>query len=167
MGDGVVVPGARTISFASQSLNLWFHGLVSSKQRMTCDHTRHRTTWRDPVMGTMEFELAPLRVPAPTPSLRAARLILRVRHAAGDMSSNVFAQAAWSRYSLTASEVDILQRLSAGATVVEIGCARQSSPETVRSHLKSAKRKVGVSRQVDLVRLVLNLGKESGAGANG
>ncbi len=167
IGDGVVVDGARTVSFASQSLNLWLHGLVSSRERMACDRTRHCTTAHDPVMGTLEFELAPLRVAAPTPSLRAARLMLRVRHAAGDMSGNVFARAAWSRYSLTASEVDILQKLAAGATVVEIADARQCSPETVRSHLKSAKRKVSVSRQVDLVRLVLDLGKESGGRASG
>ncbi|MCL4746020.1 MAG: hypothetical protein KJZ83_11460 [Burkholderiaceae bacterium] len=158
--DSVVLPGVRTIAFSSQALNLWFHGLLTSPQRLAGDRARHRTTVRFPGHGDLEFELTALRGHAPTPVLRVAPMMLRVRRAVRNGEGDAFARHACGRFGLTASEIDILQRLAAGATVAEIASARASSPETVRSHIKSAKRKTGIGRQVDLVRLVLRLNDE-------
>jgi DNA-binding CsgD family transcriptional regulator/PAS domain-containing protein len=58
-------------------------------------------------------------------------------------------------YDLTPAEGVLLTYLVQGSTPAEIAEAREVSPETVRGQLKSLMTKLGVSRQADLVRLVL------------
>lgn len=58
-------------------------------------------------------------------------------------------------YQLSAAEGELLARLAAGATAAEIARGRGVTLETVRSQLKTLMNKLGVSRQVELVRLVL------------
>lgn len=57
----------------------------------------------------------------------------------------------------TPTEFDTVWRLYQNASTHEISQARKCSVETVRTHLKHAKRKAGVSRQVELVTLLVQL----------
>ena len=52
---------------------------------------------------------------------------------------------------LSQRERDIVGKLSAGQRVAEIATVLQISPNTVRDHLKSVFRKLGVSSQVELL----------------
>jgi two-component system response regulator FixJ len=52
---------------------------------------------------------------------------------------------------LSARERDIVKQLSAGQRVAEIATSLEISPNTVRNHLKSIFRKLGVSSQVELL----------------
>ena len=68
---------------------------------------------------------------------------------------------------LTRAESELAVALASGRTVNEIAAATGRSDETVRWHVRQAFRKVGVSRQLDLVRHVLSLegfGAASGDG---
>jgi DNA-binding CsgD family transcriptional regulator len=57
-------------------------------------------------------------------------------------------------HGLTPAEADIVLRLKSGENTRAISEARQSSIHTVRNQLKSAMTKLGVRRQVDVVRLI-------------
>lgn len=56
-------------------------------------------------------------------------------------------------YGLTGTETDILDWLKHGESVVQVAALRKCSVETIRHHLKSIKRKTGVSRLPSLVSL--------------
>ena len=58
---------------------------------------------------------------------------------------------------LTLTESQLAVALAAGETVDDIAAATGRAEETVRWHLKQIYRKLGISRQVDLVRRVLSL----------
>lgn len=58
---------------------------------------------------------------------------------------------------LTTAEADVASGLAAGETLAEIAERRRAGVATVRHQLKAAMQKLGVRRQVDLVRLVLGL----------
>lgn len=58
---------------------------------------------------------------------------------------------------LTLAESRLAVALAAGQTVGDIAAATGRAEETVRWHLKQIYRKLGISRQVDLVRRVLSL----------
>ncbi len=61
--------------------------------------------------------------------------------------------------SLTARERGVLQKLVAGERVAAIAAELHVSPHTVRNHLKSIFRKVGVGSQADLIRYVRSVAK--------
>ena len=58
-------------------------------------------------------------------------------------------------YSLTPSEADLLQLLSMGMSLEEAAESRGVSMNTARSHVKHMFAKTGVSRQGELVRIML------------
>ncbi|MEO8532061.1 MAG: helix-turn-helix transcriptional regulator [Deltaproteobacteria bacterium] len=57
-------------------------------------------------------------------------------------------------FGLTPAEADIVIRLNSGENTRAISEARESSIHTVRNQLKSSMTKLGVRRQVDVVRLI-------------
>lgn len=91
---------------------------------------------------------------ASSPSLMRARCLLSIS-ARPDQAAGRRGHSPAMLFGWTPTEADIVERLAEGGTVLGIAQARRCSVETVRSHLKSAKRKAGVARQVDLVRLCL------------
>jgi len=91
---------------------------------------------------------------ASSPSLMRARCLLAIS-ARPDATEGRRGHSPAMLFGWTPTEADIVERLAEGGTVLGIAQARRCSVETVRSHLKSAKRKAGVARQVDLVRLCL------------
>jgi len=91
---------------------------------------------------------------ASSPALMRARCLLSIS-ARPDQASGRRGHSPAMLFGWTPTEADIVERLAEGGTVLGIAQARRCSIETVRSHLKSAKRKAGVARQVDLVRLCL------------
>lgn len=64
-------------------------------------------------------------------------------------------QAIRDRYGLTPAEAELLAHLVAGRSVTETAHLRGVARETVRGQIKRAMKKLGVSRQADLVRLLL------------
>ncbi|HEX4986739.1 MAG TPA: PAS domain-containing protein [Burkholderiales bacterium] len=58
------------------------------------------------------------------------------------------------RYKLTAAEAGLARSLLAGKTIVEHSRERDVSPSTTRTQLQSLLDKVGVRRQVDLIRVL-------------
>jgi len=65
------------------------------------------------------------------------------------------AKALAELYALTQSEVELLQLLSMGKSLEEAASARGISMNTARSHIKHIFAKTGVSRQGELVRMML------------
>lgn len=61
-------------------------------------------------------------------------------------------------YGLSSTEAKLLISLAKGMTLAQAATAREVSRETVRTQLKNACRKLGVSRQTDAVRLICRLG---------
>jgi DNA-binding CsgD family transcriptional regulator len=60
-----------------------------------------------------------------------------------------------SLFDLTPAETRVVRAVAAGSTLADHATASHITVETVRSQLKIAMAKIGVGRQVDLVRLVL------------
>lgn len=58
-------------------------------------------------------------------------------------------------FGLSVAEANVVSRFAAGASPCEIAVERGVSPITVRNQLKSAQAKIGVSRQSELVSVVL------------
>jgi len=94
-------------------------------------------------------------------SLAGAGALLVVRPAHDGGSACLAARTA-KLFGWTPAEFDTVWRLYQNASTQQISRARNCSVETVRTHLKHAKRKAGVRRQVELVTLLMRL--ESGSG---
>jgi DNA-binding CsgD family transcriptional regulator len=60
------------------------------------------------------------------------------------------------KMSFTRAEAELTVQLLAGRTVSEYARMRQLAVPTVRAHLKRVMTRVGVHRQADLVRVLLN-----------
>lgn len=118
-----------------------------------CEHFVVRLGDSDP---DMDHRLAwrPLARCCGSISLIGSLALLIVQPVRGKDSDSLAARMA-SRYGWTPSEFDTVWRLARNASTQEIADARQCSVETVRTHLKHAKRKAGVRRQVELVTLLM------------
>lgn len=98
--------------------------------------------------------------------------LVPVRRAANDIFTNassllVLAKATRSApataliqtlFDLTAAEAAVAGKIAAGQTVAMIAAATAKSPDTIRNQLKSVLEKTGCKRQVDLTRLLTQLG---------
>lgn len=89
-------------------------------------------------------------------SLTGATALLVARPAQKTDTASLAARTA-KLFGWTPTEFDTVWRLYQNASTQEISQARNCSVETVRTHLKHAKRKAGVSRQVELVTLLMRL----------
>ncbi len=154
---GSVVDGGKTISFSNHNLNAWLGALISEgglNSKAFGSVARQRDSLEG--FGAVQFTICPFRPIGATLSLTAARYALTLKvqetRAVPDL-----ARAAHQMYRWTGAELDTVRRLTAGDELPNIALARNCSVETVRSHLKNAKRKAGVKRQVDLVRLMMAL----------
>ena len=67
-------------------------------------------------------------------------------------------QALRDLYGLTDAEARVAAELAGGHSIQSAASALHLSPETLRSHLKHIFRKLGVSRQQDLVRILTEIG---------
>jgi DNA-binding CsgD family transcriptional regulator/PAS domain-containing protein len=79
-------------------------------------------------------------------------------------------QALRDLYGLTEAEARVAAQLAAGHSVQSAAAVLRQSPETLRFHLKHIFRKLGVSRQQDLVRILTEIGlvaREAPSEANG
>lgn len=75
----------------------------------------------------------------------------------GNRPPERFSPGSLSRiYGLTAAEGELLADLVAGHTAQEIAGRRHASVHTVRTQVKTVMKKLDVSRQVDLIRIVLS-----------
>jgi DNA-binding CsgD family transcriptional regulator len=72
-----------------------------------------------------------------------------------DRTRDVRAERLRERYALTSQEARVAILIGDGATVKEIASVLHMTLFTVRAHLRNIFIKVGVSRQVALVRVVL------------
>ncbi|MCL4746021.1 MAG: hypothetical protein KJZ83_11465 [Burkholderiaceae bacterium] len=162
--DGVVVAGARGVSFGSQQASLWLHGVLASRPGERDGAIVHRHLEQLSPEELVEFTLAPMRATACSPLTRAAALLLNVRRVVRAIDDATLARVAHERMRWTRAEVETVRRLADGERIEQIAAARECALETVRSHIKSAKRKAGASRQMDLVRLVHQLRRAGGGG---
>jgi len=89
-------------------------------------------------------------------SLTGAAALLIVRPARNADSASLAARTS-KLFGWTPTEFDTVWRLYQNASTQQISRARNCSVETVRTHLKHAKRKAGVRRQVELVTLLMRL----------
>ena len=99
----------------------------------------HRLPAREWGFGFAPFAIAILNSPAPTPALPDAIEQLR------------------AAFGLTRTEADIALRLTRGADRQTVGRDKGVSQETIRSHLRAIYAKMGVRREVDMVRLASEL----------
>lgn len=70
-------------------------------------------------------------------------------------TENQYAELALTALGLTPAEISLAVALIEGKTLSDHARARNVSLETVRSQVRSSMRKMGVSRQADLIRMVL------------
>lgn len=93
----------------------------------------------------------------PTTGLDAWRVAALVLIAEPGRQPRIDADLVASTLGLTRHESQVAVLLAEGKTVREIAEATERTPGAVYWHLKQAYQKLGISRQVDLVRLVLSL----------
>ncbi|HVL56482.1 MAG TPA: helix-turn-helix transcriptional regulator [Burkholderiaceae bacterium] len=153
----IVRVGPRGLLLGTQATDLWLQGaLATALVRGGAEDRGLRLRAVDAELGELLYELRVLNEPPPVPSLRGARFLLVVGPPTvpDRAQAAVFAQRL---FSWTRAEYDVASRLSSGQPLTEIAKARDSTLATVRSHLKRAKHKAGIRRQVELVRLVMKL----------
>jgi DNA-binding CsgD family transcriptional regulator len=80
-------------------------------------------------------------------------LVIVLLEAAVSRATAAAPQLLAGRFRLTAAEGRVVHGLAAGLTVQQIADKSELSRETIRNQLKSVFSKVGVTRQVDLIRL--------------
>lgn len=147
--------GPLMLSFNRERVSAWLHDLIERGQRdnsVFADGARMRDSLQG--VGEVLLEMWRCEPLGQLPSLHGAQFVLAIR-LLGTKSESALGQAAARLYRWTAAEVDTVSRLATGDALPKIALARGCSLETVRSHLKNAKRKAGVKRQIELVRLVL------------
>jgi DNA-binding CsgD family transcriptional regulator/PAS domain-containing protein len=105
---------------------------------------------------SLHAEISPLTVPESGDPLAALNAFAAVWLTPRQARVAPAADSLSRLYDLTRAEGELLARLVAGATVAEVAQARAVTLETARSQLKSLMSKLDVSRQTDLVRLVLS-----------
>ena len=103
-----------------------------------------------------QLEVFALRGSGSSLGLFGAARILVVQHTNRRSGDALLGQAR-KLYDWTRSECETSRMLAHGVPLAQIAAERACSIETVRTHLKHAKRKAGVNRQVELVRLLLQL----------
>lgn len=89
------------------------------------------------------------RLPAPEPVAAAVFL------SDPDRSPPVASESLQAAYNLTKSEAEVAISIANGCSPEDIAQARQASLHTVRAQLKQVFRKLGVTKQADLVRILL------------
>lgn len=157
LDNGAVINGARCLSFANQAINLWLTALINQggpDPSVFGNGARQRDKLSG--LGAVTFELYPFHAIDAAVSLHGVRYALVIRPVQARGVPNL-ARAAQQMYGWTGAEVDTVRRLAAGDALPVIAQSRHCSLETVRSHIKNAKRKASVKRQVDLVRLMISL----------
>ena len=156
--NGLVAVEPWGLRLSSQELNLWLYAALHPRGRSAEASASPRLATRWEPLGAVELELCTATPVLSSPLLRVARrtLIVRPLHRLPGAGA-VAIRVATRRYRWTSAEADAAGRLAAGATVTAIAATRGISVETVRSHLKAAKRKAGVSRQADLVRVIVRI----------
>lgn len=102
----------------------------------------------------IEMLIAPF---GPREGYGAARpdLVLYLRHEREPGVTDDMRQSLAAMFSLTATEADIALGLAAGRTMADVAKHLDLSEHTVRSYSKLIYAKLGVRRQVDLVRMLL------------
>ena len=105
--------------------------------------------------GRRAFQLSLLPLFAPRPGHAAPDAVAAVLFGSPDAVSHASLDALGAVYGLTPAESGIVQGLVEGRTIEEIAALRKVKTLTVRGQLKQIFVKTGVSRQVDLIRLVL------------
>jgi len=154
---GIVLDRGRSISCNNHNASAWLGALLSDsgiETRAFGNVARQRETL--PTLGSVHFALYPFVPIGSVLSLCSVEYALTLRPVDSKAAPDI-AKAAYQMYRWTGAELDTVRRLSAGDELPNIARARDCSVETVRSHLKNAKRKAGVKRQVDLVRLMIAL----------
>lgn len=76
-----------------------------------------------------------------------------------DAPPSVNAQDLKSIYGLTKTEAIVATRIGCGETIADIAQQNGSSVNTLRNQVASVLSKTGLSRQADLVRIVMNIGR--------
>lgn len=155
--SGVVIDRGGSITFNNHNASAWLGALLSESGIETKAFgavARQRETL--PMIGSVHFSLFPFEHIGSVLSLCSVEYALTLKPVESKAAPDL-AKAAYQMYRWTGAELDTVRRLSAGDELPSIARARDCSVETVRSHLKNAKRKAGVKRQVDLVRLMIAL----------
>ncbi len=157
LATGAVVNGVRSLNFSSPGLAFWLASLLGEgglDSGVFGGAARQREKLAG--VGLSLIELYPFRPIDSALSLSGVKYALTIRPLEARGTPNV-SRAAFQMYRWTAAGFDTVRRLAAGDSLPQIAQARHCSLETVRSHLKNAKRKANVKRQVDLVRLMISL----------
>lgn len=93
--------------------------------------------------------------PMPHADARAAAVLVRVRAPKGPADPPL--EVVRRSLGLTAAEARLALALAKGSTVAEHADAEGTSEQTARTHLRNIRDKMGVRRQLDVVRAVLRL----------
>lgn len=162
IADELIRPSAQPIGFSAHSVTSWLQGIFNTVQRDP-GLIDHPIDYRErvPGLGAVSLSVYPFRAIGAAPSLLGVRYGLTVyeRNARTEMN---LARMANRMYRWTDAELDTVRRLTDGYSVPDIARERACSVETVRSHLKNAKRKAGVNRQVELVRVMIAMQGRTG-----
>ena len=113
----------------------------------------------DGTVPVMAVSVVPLKASHPLAAFRQMHLALVVLASASQQVGvvGVGAPVLQELWGLTPTEARLALALTAGQSIKSFAEAEGCSWHTVRTHLRSAMRKCGCSRQLDLVQLVQSL----------
>ena len=113
------------------------------------------TSGRPSNLPRLVLHVSPVRVWRPhVGARRTAALVMVVE---SESPPPLDARLVREVFGLTAAESEVVVMLSLGRSVREIAVTTGRRPGTVHDLIKRANKRLGISRQVDLVRLVLQL----------
>lgn len=161
--DGLLISNKVVRAARSDDSQMLIDEIARVASLQTPDHDSHIYT---PLALRREASTIPLTViirpgpafaPIAQPMRRSALLVMRDPD---DVATNI-THALRELFGLTNAEANLAAELAKGVSLDDISTLFQVSRNTVKSQLKSIFQKLGVSRQADLVRIVLNSGAAS------
>lgn len=154
--EGALRRSATRVRFSSPSADAWLAAALVRSAALGVAPNRTRQRGVERRARESELEFVALDHSPSSPLMVAARYALRINSVQIPSREQV-ARAAIARFGWTAAELDVALRLGDGSTIAAIALARKTTLDTVRSHVKAIKRKTGVRRTTELIRIVVDL----------
>jgi len=156
LAGGALRRAALRLRFAAPAADAWLASALAVLSARKAARRQLRQVGVESADVESQVELLALTPPNSSPLMVAARYLLRVS-TVHTCTREQATRDASARYGWTEAEFDVALRLGNGGTIAAIAKSRGTTLDTVRSHVKSIKRKTGVRRVADLIRVIAEL----------
>lgn len=151
--DGLQMQGGRLRALnASEDRELQAAVRAAAQGGRDREHTASRGLSLTKLSGARTLGIVVSPVESSSPGTRLVSVFLRDCDAIQDVESEFVRQI----FDLTPAEAAVTRRLTAGLSLEDAAASLDISRNTARAHLRSIFSKSGITRQTELVRLVLN-----------